>query len=239
VRHTPLGAWGVRNHYRLMEALRRVFFTIGDGIMNRSCAVVPAAVCAALFMIRTTPSKADVLIDGPPSGPYVGAAYGRFDLKIDSLNDVGPAVSDVTHSTSNDAFRIDAGWRFLPFLALEADYLNFGTPHDSFTGTGSDGNYRLHMSGFAPFVVGTLPLGPVELFAKAGYLYYDTNLRVNFNAPGNQVFESDHSRSNFIYGGGIGLTLIGHLNLNAEYDQIQVTNAHNSNALWLGAAWRF
>jgi hypothetical protein len=190
-------------------------------------------------MVKAPQSKADVLTDGPPSGPYIGAAYGRFDLKIDNLNDVGSAVSDVTHSTSNDAFKIDAGWRLLPFLALEADYLNFGTPHDSFAGTGSDGNYRLHMSGFAPFVVGTLPAGPVELFAKAGYIYYDTNLRVNFNAPGNQVFESDHSRSNFIYGGGLGVTLIGHLNINAEYDQIQVANARNSNALWLGAAWRF
>jgi hypothetical protein len=86
---------------------------------------------------------------------------------------------------------------------------------------------------------GTLPAGPVELFAKAGYLYYDANLRVNFNSPDNQVFGSDHSQSNFIYGGGIGVTLIGHLNITAEYDQIRVTNAHNSNALWLGAAWRF
>jgi opacity protein-like surface antigen len=207
--------------------------------MNRSYALIPAAVGAALFMAQSSPSNADDLFSGPPSGPYIGAAYGRFDLKIDSFNDVGTAVSDVTHSTSHDAFKIDAGWRFLPFLALEADYLNFGTPHDSFTGTGSDGNYRLHLSGFAPFVVGTLPAGPVELFAKAGYLYYDANLRVNFNAPGNQVFESDHNQSNFIYGGGIGVTLIGHLNINAEYDQIRVTNAHNSNALWLGAAWRF
>jgi Outer membrane protein beta-barrel domain len=207
--------------------------------MIKSPALALPAACAALFVVNAMPARADVLLSGPLSGPYVGAAYGRFDLKIDNLNDVGTAVSDITHSASNDAFRITAGYRFAPFLAIEGDYLNFGTPHDSFTATGSDGNYRLHLSGFAPMVVGTLPAGPVELFAKAGYLYYDSNLRVNFNQPGSQVIESDHTGSNFIYGGGLGVTFFGHLNVNAEYDQIRVTNAHNSNALWLGAGWRF
>jgi hypothetical protein len=35
--------------------------------------------------------------------------------------------------------------------------------------TGSSGDYRLRLKGFAPCVIGTLPLGPVELFGKAGY----------------------------------------------------------------------
>ena len=207
--------------------------------MSRTYAVALAAICTSILLVKATPVSADILSAGPPSGPYVGAAYGRFDLKIDDLNDVGTAVSDIAHSTSDDAFKIGAGWRLMPFLALKADYVNFGAVHDSFVGSGSDGNYRLHVSGFAPFIVGTLPAGPVELFAKAGYLYYDANLEVNFNSPGSQVIESDHDRSDFIYGGGIGVTLIGHLNISAEYDQIRLVNARDSNALWLGAAWRF
>jgi hypothetical protein len=47
------------------------------------------------------------------------------------------------------------------------------------------------------------------------------------------------SRFDFIYGGGIGVTLLGHLNINAEYDEIRIIDARNSNAFWLGAAWRF
>ncbi len=207
-------------------------------MIKPTAAAWPAA-CVTLLAIAALPARADALLAGPPTGPYIGAAYGRFDLKIDSFGDVTSAVSDITHSTANDAFRITAGYRLAPFLAIEADYLNFGTPHDSFTATGSGGNYRLHLSGFAPMLVGTLPAGPVELFAKAGYLYYDSNLRLNFNQPGTPLIESDHHRSNFIYGGGLGVTLVGHLNLNLEYDQIRITNAHNSNALWVGAAWRF
>ncbi|HTC52276.1 MAG TPA: outer membrane beta-barrel protein [Steroidobacteraceae bacterium] len=205
--------------------------------MSRLQALAATAVCAGL-LLHPTRSHADVASEGPISGPYVGGAFGRFDLRLDNFNDVGAAVDDITHST-HDAYRIDAGWRFLPFLAIEADYMNFGSAHDSFVGTGSNGDYNLHMSGFAPFVVGTLPLGPLEIFAKGGYLFYNTNLTVDFNEPPADVLQSSHSRSDFIYGGGLGLTLFGHLNFNAEYDQIRMVNAPNSNALWLGAAWRF
>jgi len=206
--------------------------------MSRSQVVAIAGLCAGAVLVDPRCAKADVLSEGPLSGPYVGAAAGRFDLKLDDFDDVGTAVHDITHST-HDSYRVDVGWRFAPFFALEADYVNFGDSHDSFVGSGSDGDYRLHLSGFAPFVVGTLPLGPIEVFAKGGYLFYNTNLTVDFHAPPDDVLQSSHSRSDFIYGGGLGLTLIGHLNLNAEYDRIRIVNARDSDALWLGAAWRF
>ena len=41
--------------------------------------------------------------------------------------------------------------------------------------TGANGNYHIHMDGWSPTAIGTLPLGPVELFAEAGYLFYDVN----------------------------------------------------------------
>ena len=207
--------------------------------MSRTHALTLAAICTGILAVKATPVRADVFSSGPASGPYIGAGYGAFNLRIDDLNDVGTAVSNIAHSTSDDAFKATAGYRFLPFLAVEANYMNFGSFHDSFVGTGANGNYNLHVSGFAPFVVGTLPAGPVELFAKAGYLYYDDDLKVNFNAPGTNFIESDHDRSNFIYGGGIGVTFFGHLNINAEYDQIRIVDARDSNAMWLSAAWRF
>ncbi len=97
--------------------------------MSRSHAVAVATVCAGVFfMAKATTGAADDQT-GPSSGPYIGAAYGRFDLSIDNLNDAGTAVSDIAHSTSNDAFKIVAGWRLLPYLSIEGDYMNFGTPH--------------------------------------------------------------------------------------------------------------
>jgi opacity protein-like surface antigen len=173
-----------------------------------------------------------------PNGFYAGTGWGHFDLKIDNLNDVGTAVNTIVNSSDN-AWKINLGYRFTPFFALEADYMDFGHPGDNFEGVGSNGNYTLHMSGFAPFAVGTLPLGPAEIFVKAGELFYDANLRVNLNAPGTEVLESSHSRSAFVYGGGLGVTLLKHLNLNIEYDQVRVENARSSNVLWLSPVWRF
>ncbi len=193
------------------------------------------AAAGALALALAAPQA---FADQSQAGPYVGIGWGHFDLKMNNLDDVGTAVNSIAHS-GDDAWKVFAGYRVSPYLSFEGDYVNFGRPGDSFTGTGSDGNYRLRLSGFAPYVVGTLPAGPFELFAKAGYLFYNAKLDVNFNQPGTQVIESTHSGSDFTYGGGIGITFFDHLNVNAEYDVIRIREANNSNAFWLSTAWRF
>jgi OOP family OmpA-OmpF porin len=175
---------------------------------------------------------------GNPSGPYVGGGFGRFNLHIENLNDVGQAVSTIAHSDDN-AWKLFAGWRLMPYLAVEGAYVNLGHPEDTFSATGSGGRYKVHMDGFAPAAIGTLPLGPIELFAKAGYFYYNVSLTANVSSAANAAVESSHSRSDFLYGGGVGVTFIDHLNIRAEYEQIDLKNYRSSNALWLAAAWRF
>jgi Outer membrane protein beta-barrel domain len=199
-----------------------------------------AAVAAVTSTVLAGPVAfaADTELSGPVSGPYVGAGWGQFNLKPQNFNDVESGISDITHSHA-DAFKISAGYRFMPYFALEADYIDFGNPGSSFSGTGSSGNYKLHVSGFAPFAVATLPLGPFEVFGKAGWLFSDNNLKVYLNQPGQQFIQSSHSTSDFIYGGGVGITFLRHLNVNVEYDRVRVENANDSDALWLAAQWRF
>jgi len=131
-----------------------------------------------------------------PSGPYVGGSWGQFNLDIDNLNDVGQAVSSIAHSNA-DARKYFAGWRFDPYFAIEGAYVDLGNPGSNFTATGSNGNYHIHMDGFSPTAIGTLPLGPAEVFAEAGYLFYNVNLTANYTAPGTETVESSHSRSDF------------------------------------------
>src|SRR6186713_2398859 len=102
-----------------------------------------------------------------PSGPYVGAGWGQLNLDIESFDDVGYAISDIAESNDN-AWKIFAGWRFNPYIAVEVAYIDFGTPGGRFDGSGSSGNYQLDLSGFAPYVVASLPFGPFEVFAKVG-----------------------------------------------------------------------
>lgn len=173
-----------------------------------------------------------------PSGPYVGGGYGRFNYNARNLGDVGTAVGRIVNDSSDNAWKIFAGWRFNPYIALEANYIDFGRPSDKVSTGGSNGNYRVDLSGFAPYLIGSLPLGPVELFAKVGEYYYDVKTRIDFDNPGPDV-DSSHSRNDFTYGAGVGVTVLERLHLRAEYETIDIEDAKNSDAVWLSAAWRF
>ena len=172
-----------------------------------------------------------------PTGAYVGAGLGRFNLKMDSLRDVPSAVSDIRDSNDN-AWKGFVGYRFLPFLGVEAAYINLGRPGDRFDATGSNGNYDVKVSGFAASLIGTVPVGPVELFGKIGQYYYDLDTRIDLDSPGPDV-RTKHSQNDFVWGGGVSFVVLERVELRAEYERFRINEARNSNAFWLDAAWRF
>jgi opacity protein-like surface antigen len=188
---------------------------------------------ALLLIAAAAPALAE-----NPSGPYVGGGYGRFDLHIHNFNDVGQAADTIVDSNDN-AWKLFAGWRLNPYVALEGAYINLGNPGEKFVATGSNGTYNVKITGFAPTLIGALPLGPVEIFAKAGYYFYDVKLNVNVQSLGSAGIESSHSRSDLLYGAGAGITFVDHLHVRGEYERIDISNYKSSDALWLSAAWRF
>ncbi len=200
--------------------------------MNKAILAAAAAIGGVAALASGT-----ALADDNPSGPYVGVGWGQFNLGIDNLSEAGSAISSITKSDDN-AWKVFGGYRVNPYLAFEAAYIDFGRPSDRFDATGTDGNYRVDLSGFAPYVIGTVPLDPVELFGKIGYYFYDVNVRVDFDAPGPDI-DSKHSDSDFLYGGGIGVTLLERLAIRAEYEVVDLDRAPNSDAIWLSGAWRF
>lgn len=172
-----------------------------------------------------------------PTGPYVGAGVGQFNLKLEHLDDVDNAVTAIRDSDDN-AWKIFAGYRFMPYLGIEAAYIDLGDPGSSFNTSGSNGNYRVNMSGFAPSLIGIVPAGPVELFAKIGQYYYDVDTRLDLDAPGPDI-RTSHSRNDFLWGGGVSAVILQRLELRAEYEKVEIEHAKDSNAFWLSAAWRF
>ena len=95
---------------------------------------------------------------------------------------------------------------------------------------------EVETDGFAPYVIGTLPIGPFELFAKAGYYFHETNARVT--SPAGSTSASD-SGDDFTWTAGVGVTLFDTFNLRLEYEQFDFENTDDSNALWLTGAFRF
>jgi OOP family OmpA-OmpF porin len=196
------------------------------------------AVAAAVLSVGLLPELALAATEhANPSGPYVGVGWGQMDLDIHNLSDVGTATSNIVKSR-DDAWKLFAGYRVNPYLAVEAAYIDFGKHNEHFDSSGSNGNYQVNMSGFAPYIIGTVPLGNWDLFAKAGSYFYNVKVKVDFDNPGPDL-NSSHSRNDFLYGGGVGYTIAERVHLRAEYEVVDVTNAKNSDAIWLSAAWHF
>lgn len=170
-------------------------------------------------------------------GPYIGVGAGQFNLDIDGLADLDDAAATVRESDDN-TWKLFAGFRLTKWLAIEAAYIDLGSPGDSFDASGSDGNYRIEMSGFAPALIGTIPIGPIEIFGKVGRYFYDVDTRIAFDSPGPDLVSSN-SREDNMWGAGIAGVVLKRLELRAEYQKIEIDDAEDSNAFWLSAAWRF
>ncbi|RYZ64691.1 MAG: hypothetical protein EOP08_08480 [Proteobacteria bacterium] len=194
--------------------------------------VLALAVTAALASTATFAA-----VDDNPTGWYVGGGFGRFNLNVDGLGDFGTGVNRALDDNDN-TYKFFAGYRFIPWLSVEAAYVNLGKPGDQLSTSGSSGRYSLKADGFEPSLVGWLPLGPVELSAKVGYFYYDVDVRSDLNNPG-RTFVSGHSRNDFTYGAGVGMTFFDHLHVKAEYQRFNLKNYDGSDAVWLTGAWRF
>ncbi len=171
------------------------------------------------------------------SGFYVGGGVGQFNVQIDDIDDTDEAIERL--DDDDTSWKLFAGYRFNPYISIEAAYIDFGGPSDSFDASGSSGDYKVELSGFAPYVVGTLPLGPVELFAKVGYYFYDVDLSVDLDDLGGDVFQSSDSDEDLLYGAGIGMTFFEHLHARLEYEKIDSSSVDDADAIWLSGAWRF
>jgi opacity protein-like surface antigen len=171
-------------------------------------------------------------------GLYLGVAYGQFNVNVDDIDDTDEALKEI--DDEDNAWRIFAGWRINPYFAFELNYVDFGENSGS-TGTdtsGSSGDYAVELAGIQPAIYGIFPIGPVELFGKVGYYFYDVDLSFDFDADELDA-DSDTSEEALSYGFGAGITLFERVNAKLEYEKIDTDLIDDLDAIWLSAAWRF
>jgi hypothetical protein len=184
---------------------------------------IAAALIGAMSLVAMPAFAADEDFD---HGFYLGAALGDFSANYTKPGDV---TSEHLTFNRDDAERIMAGWRFIPYLAVQLDWSDYGRSKAAVTQLG----LTTKTDAWTPSVVGILPIGPVELFAKLGESFY--NVHVNDNT-GRLVTSSGNDP---VYGVGVGVTIIKRLNLSAEYERIKLNNFDRPDAVWLNASWRF
>ena len=193
-------------------------------------------VASALLVLMAGPAFAQQTRDDQRTGKnveglYIGGGIGDFSSSIDEVNNLDQ-IDDagIDFTDGDNATKLFAGWNFNRYFAVQGDYVDFGDQSGAVSPSVSGTS---NVKGFAPSIVGTLPIGPVELFGRVGMMFY--NVDVNLN--GGQLI--DDSANDMVWSAGVGIDIADRLNLRLEYEQIDIPRFDQANAVWLNAAWKF
>jgi hypothetical protein len=151
------------------------------------------------------------------NGIYLGASVGQSNIQIDDFN----------YDADSTGYKIIAGWRFLDWLAVEANYLDFGSGDDRISGT----KVETDADGISLSAVGFLPVGPVDLFARVGAV--DWSADVSSSGLGS---DSDDG-TDLTYGVGAQFR-VWSLSIRAEYEMFDIEDA-DVDMISLGVTWTF
>ncbi|MDF3021150.1 MAG: hypothetical protein K0Q92_2453 [Steroidobacteraceae bacterium] len=189
-----------------------------------------ASAVAALVVAAAAPAA---YAQDENAGWYLGGGVGQFNAQIDDVDDVDATVDD--WDNDDTAYKVFAGYRMNNFLAFELDYINLGEPSGSVV---PGVNLDAAVDGFAPYVVGTIPLGNwFEVYGRLGYFFYDATVGVESEIDGRAEF--DEESEDLVYGAGIGAKIGEKLNVRFEYERFDLQGVDDADSLWLTAAWKF
>ena len=105
------------------------------------------------------------------SGFYAGGGFGQFDVKIDDFDDVDDTIDG--YDSDDTAWKAVRRLAHEPLSRVRGGVRQLGSPDDEIL---PETDLTVETDGFAPYVVGTFPIGDwFEVFAKAGYYWYSTD----------------------------------------------------------------
>ena len=158
------------------------------------------------------------------NGIYLGGSVGAAGVKANDSFD----GSNFNYDAGSTGYKLIAGWRFLDWLAVEADYVDLGSGNDKVQGI----ELETDVNGVSLSAVGFLPLGPVDLLARVGAIDWSADLR----APG--FGEISEDGTDFTWGVGAQFR-VWSLAIRAEYEQFDIADANTVDMISLGVTWTF
>ena len=162
------------------------------------------ALVAATALVAAPAMAAD------DAGFYVGAGIGYSSLDVGSF------------SGSDTGFRLLAGYQFMKYFAVEAEYVDGGSP--------DDGGLKIDLSGFNLSAMGMLPLGEqFDLYAKLGMIWWDAK------AHG---FGKD-SGEDFSWAVGAGYSFTDQFGVRLEYQGFEIEDTDTADLFSIAATWKF
>jgi Outer membrane protein beta-barrel domain len=164
------------------------------------------------------------------NGIYVGASVGESGVEVD----LNPSLPNADFDDGDTAYKLNVGWRILDWVAVEANYVDLGSPKDTLQdGDGNDANIEFDADGINFSGLLFLPVGPIDLFARAGFISWDASL----SQEGLGEIGSDDGMD-FSYGAGAQFR-IWSLTLRAEYERFDIADADTVDMVSVGLMWTF
>lgn len=180
---------------------------------------------------------AGLLVAGTASaeGFYVGASVGQSKSKLTSAFDTDPFSNDVygvpglltrTQDDTGTAYKLNLGYQFNKYFAIEAGYTNLGKFNVNYTGVGAAAgdteNLNYKIDAWTVAGVGILPVtDQFSVFGKLGVAATKTkaNEIINLVSVGDVDTISDSkSRTTVLYGVGVKYDFTKNIAVRAEYE---------------------
>ena len=159
------------------------------------------------------------------NGIYIGASVGQsgvhFDERIEGQN--------LSYDADATGFKVIGGWRVLNWLAVEGNYIDFGSGSDKVAGE----KFETSLDGISVSALGLWAIGPVDLYARAGAINWNADVKSSSFG----VKASDDG-TDLTYGVGAQFRILS-LSLRAEYERFEVSNIDTVDLATLGVTWTF
>jgi hypothetical protein len=141
--------------------------------------------------------------------PYLGASIGVsfWDTSVEDVTG-----EDFKLDGQEFAWKIFGGIRTMSLLSVEGSYVNFGKIQNTTDQTAVESK----TTGWDLFAVGTITAGPIDIFGKAGILWWRSDAKIEddpFEVTGND----------FMWGLGAAFRL-GGLGVRAEFERVEMPN---------------
>lgn len=182
------------------------------------------------------------------NGIYIGGSIGQstFDASEKIRDDIVLPDQKLKFDVSETGYKLIGGWRFIDWLAVEANWVDLGSGSDNikvFDGEVTDKfKVKSSVDGWSLSAVGFVPIGPVDLFARVGAFGWDASLKTGglFEDGGGRISDDG---VDLTYGIGAQFR-VWSLSLRAEYEvfdigKIDSVNVDTADMFSVGVTWTF
>ncbi|MFA9460641.1 porin family protein [Thiohalorhabdus methylotrophus] len=151
-------------------------------------------------------------------GVYFGAGVGQYSYKQEG--EVGGI--DYSLDESDTAYKAFLGYRFTPYVSIEAAYADLGNPAGNLTEDLGGNRLKADTEAWYGYLVGYLPIANAfDFFGKVGVADWSVNAKLQGDGFESEI-DNTPDGTDFAWGLGAEVNLPLNFSVRAEYERIEM-----------------